>query len=273
MVSIEDRAFDLFNDAITECELPEIIQPEEEEEKCLHVDTIKEADTILCLECGVELEKDVVHGKEWRYYTGRGTDPNRVQSRRMDDKSIYADVQNMPFSDKVIAQANELFLQVTKGQIYRGNSRKSIICACIFHSYKKLEKPHTQDELIRIFGLNRKTSLKGMKFVSQRAAKDSFVHTTHITPVDLIIDIMDRFGATAGQKKEVIELYQKIHNRSFKLNGARPQSCSAGCVFFWIQKTELPITLKDFAKKVGLSELTILKITKEIGIILDNLEA
>ena len=42
----------------------------------------------------------------------------------------------MGFSDKIISKANKLYDEVTSGNIYRGNSRKAIVFACIFHAYK-----------------------------------------------------------------------------------------------------------------------------------------
>lgn len=239
---------------------------------CTHKNIINENSVILCLECGKELEKSIFQDKEWRYYgqsdTKRMSDPNRVQIRKIDDRSIYKDVENMGFSEKIISLANQIYLQVTKGQIYRGNSRKSIVFACIFHSFKLNGKPQTHENLIEIFGLTRKISLKGLKLVNLNIPRDSPIHTTYITPVNLIEDIMDKFKATLAQKKEVIELYNKIKNKSSKINRSRPQSISSGLIYFWISLKNIEISLKDFAKKVDLSELTISKIAKEISDIL-----
>ena len=79
---------------------------------------------------------------------------------------------------------------------------------------------------------------------------------------------MDKFKASQEQKKEVIELYNQIKNKSSKINRSRPQSISSGLIYFWISMKNIDITLKDFAKKVELSELTISKIAKEISDIL-----
>ena len=239
---------------------------------CTHKNITNENSVVLCLECGKEIEKSIFQDKEWRYYgqsdTKRVSDPNRVQIRKIDDRSIYKDVENMGFSEKIISLANQIYLQVTKGQIYRGNSRKSIVFACIFHSFKLNGKPQTHENLIEIFGLSRKISLKGLKLVNLNVPKDSPIHTTYITPINLIEDIMDKFKATTSQKKEVIELYNKIKNKSSKINRSRPQSISSGLIYFWISLKNIEISLKDFAKKVDLSELTISKISKEISDIL-----
>ena len=244
---------------------------------CPHLpeDIVEEKGSLYCSCCGEELEKNVFHGKEWRFYSGSdskggSSDPNRVQARKNDERSIYKDVETLPFSDRVKAEANELFKEVTKGKIFRGAIRRGIVCACVFYAHKKLGFPQTQEKLTSIFSIHRKKTLEGMKFVKHNASKDSFVHYVNVTPVDLIDDIMSKFNATTEQKDQVITLYENVKNKSFKLNGSRPQSVGAGTVFYWVTKNSIDISLKDFAKIVGLSELTITKMVKEIGDILNK---
>jgi transcription initiation factor TFIIIB Brf1 subunit/transcription initiation factor TFIIB len=144
--------------------------------ECIHKNISNENSIVLCIDCGKELEKSIFQDKEWRYYgqsdNKRSSDPNRVHIRKIDDRSIYKDVENMGFSEKIISIANQLYIQVTKGQIFRGNSRKAIVFACVFHSFKLQGKPQTHENLIKIFGLSRKTSLKGLKHVNLNVPKD-----------------------------------------------------------------------------------------------------
>ena len=165
--------------------------------KCAHNDIVVESGVTSCLECGEEISKIITHEKEWRYYgvgdSKRASDPNRVQIRKIEDRNIIKDVENMGFSETIVNKADELYAQVTKGQIYRGNSRKAIVFACIFHAYKMSGKHQTPENLIKLFGLNRKNGLKGLKIVNVNAPKESQIHTTFITPVHLIHDIMDKF--------------------------------------------------------------------------------
>jgi transcription initiation factor TFIIIB Brf1 subunit/transcription initiation factor TFIIB len=79
---------------------------------------------------------------------------------------------------------------------------------------------------------------------------------------------MDKFSATPAQKNEVIDLYRKTKNRSSKLNRARPQSVAAALTYYWICKKNMDISLKKFAQKADLSELTINKNAKEVAIVL-----
>jgi len=241
--------------------------------ECKHSTNILcDNDITTCLDCGEEIKQEISHDKEWRYYgaidSKRSSDPNRVQIRKSEDRNINKDVENMGFSETIITKADELYTQVTKGQIYRGNSRKAIVFACIFHAYKLCGKHQTPESLIKLFGLNRKNGLKGLKIVNVNAPKNSEIHTTFITPIHLIHDIMDKFKATNSQKEEVIQLYEQIKNKSSKLNRSRPQSVAASLTYYWICLKKLPISLKEFAKKADLSELTINKNSKEVALIL-----
>ena len=265
-----EQALDEYNTQTTKLQLKKQIKSPS---LCEHSSTINEGGIICCLDCGEEIQKNILYEKEWRYYgqndTKHSSDPNRVQVRKSEDRNIFKDVENMGFSDKIVSSANEIYNQVTKGQIFRGNSRRSIIFACIFHAYKLSNKPQTHEKLIQIFGLNRKTGLKGLKYVNLNAPKKSKIHTTYITPVNLVEDIMDKIKATDEHKAEVIQLYNKIKNRSSKLNRSRPQSVACGLTYYWICTKGINITLKEFTKKADLSELTINKIAKEISSILN----
>lgn len=240
---------------------------------CKHSNIIDENGIVCCGDCGIEMEKSVFQEKEWRYYgqadNKRMSDPNRVHLRKLEERNIYKDVESMGFSDKIVSLANQIYIQVTKGKIFRGNSRKAIIFASIYHSFKVQDKPQPHENLIKIFKLDRKNALKGLKHVNLNIPRDSIIHTTYITPINLVEDIMDKFNATPEHKKEVRELYEKIANKSSKINRSRPQSIAAGLVFFWICYKGLDISIKDFASKTDLSELTINKISREISEILE----
>jgi len=248
----------------------------ESDSNCSHDNTTLEKGIDICIDCGTEIKKKIQHTKEWRYYgqadTRHTSDPNRVQIRKSEERNIFKDVENMGFSDKIIREANKIYFQVTQGQIFRGNSRKAIVFACIFHAYKLSGRPQSHEKLIHVFNLNRKTGLKGLKHVNLHAPKNSAIRTTYITPVNLVEEIMEKFSATQEQKNEVIKLYGRIKNRSSRLNRSRPQSTAAGLVYYWIRSNNKNITLKQFTQKVSLSELTINKIAKEIGEVIGNPE-
>ena len=244
-----------------------------DDDLCEHTNISEDNGFISCTDCGIEMNKHIYQDKEWRYYgqsdNKRTSDPNRVHLRKMEDRNIFKDVENMGFSDKIVYHANQIYLQVTDGQIFRGGSRKSLIFASIFYSYKVNRIPQTHEKLLATFEISRKSALKGLKYVNLKTPKDSKIHTTYITPINLVEEIMDKFSATPQQKAEVFELYSKIKNKSSTINRSRPQSIASGIVFAWICMKNLDISIKEFASKTQLSELTILKIAREIAKILN----
>lgn len=242
-----------------------------EGEECPHTNLITENSIISCSACGMEIIKNE---NAWKSHTYTETktfmEPSRVQARKNDDKNIYRDVENMGFSERIINTANDIYHQVTKGQVKKGNSRKAIVFACIFQAYKLSGYPQSHEKLIQIFGLNRKTVLFGLKQVALNIPKDSVIHRMYITPVHLVEEIMNKFQATSVQKMEVIQIYEKIKNKDTKLNRARPQSVAAGLAYYWIKTTAKNISLKEFMKKAELSELTINRMTSLISDIIED---
>ena len=267
--------FDLFNKA-----LDEYTQLKDSKNNssitCRHLNTSKDKNDNICDDCGEIISKDISLNKEWRYYGSSDTkhfsDPNRCHIRKNLDRNIYKDVSKLGFSEKIQVEANNIYKEITHGKIYRGNSRKSIIFACIFHAFKLSGTPQSNENLINIFNLDRKTALKGLKFVNMNAPKNSKLRAIYITPENLLCEIMDKFEANDEQKNDVIKIYQKIKNKSSILNRSRPQSVASGIVRYYILIMNKDIPIEYFKSKVNLSELTINRIVKEIAKILNNKE-
>ena len=258
--------FELFDRALSEYEQHKTSEPNVEnkkvtEESCTHSTITNDNGIVLCMDCGEEMKRNINYEKEWRYYgpsdNRHTSDPTRCQIRKCEDRNIFKDVKNMGFSDKIVNMANQFYAEVTKGKIYRGNSRKALVFATIFHAYKIQGRPQSCETLIDIFKLDRKSGLKGLKQVNLKAPKNSPIRTTYITPINLVDEIMDKFSATDAQKDEVKELYKKIKNKSSRLNRSRPQSVSSGIIYYYILMKKKDIPIKKFAKQVKLSELTI----------------
>jgi transcription initiation factor TFIIIB Brf1 subunit/transcription initiation factor TFIIB len=242
---------------------------------CNHI-LITENEMLTCSECGMEMKKGILNDKEWRYFGNgdfsRSSDPSRVCVRSMEDKNIFKDVEGLGFSDKITFQANNIYTHVTNSKIFRGNSRKSIVFACIFNAYKLDGDPQSHDRLIEIFKITRKNGLKGIKHVNLNSSKDTRINMTHITPEHLLKNILVKFKATELQQEEVVCLYKTIKNRSSKLNRSRPQSIASGIAYYWITKKKIAISIKDFAVIVNLSEITISKMVKEINNVLSAIQ-
>jgi len=260
---IFDNIFDIYNKK----------NNDDNESSCSHEDIVNHNDNISCTKCG-ETIKTITQDQEWRYYGSsdnkRKSDPTRVQERKEHQRNINKDVENMGFSRNIIEKANEIYAKVTKGQIFRGDSRKSIIFACVYHAYKMVNNFQIPKNLVQIFNITKKSSLRGMKIVKINMDEDIPFQSTVSTTEHHISDIMSQFSSTEEQKQEVYDLYHKIKNRSSKLNRSRPQSVSISLIYYWIMINKKPISIKQYSKQVNLSEMTINKNISEIRRILES---
>jgi transcription initiation factor TFIIIB Brf1 subunit/transcription initiation factor TFIIB len=258
--------FDLFDTALKNFEKFEAAKEKKKctYASCTHSCTETRGGIETCTECGEILKNTIVHDREWRNYNNTGKDPARVQKRKTDERSIFKDVHGLGFSNKIVSIANDLYTDVAKGNIFRGNCRKAIIFACIFHAYKSTGQPKTHEKLIKLFKLSRKAGLKGLKHVTLNSTSP-LLRGGHITAEHLINEIMNTFSASAEQKADVATLYKQIKNKSSNLNRARPNSVASGLVYYWIVSKGIQITLKEFADACNLSDITITKIAKEVG--------
>jgi transcription initiation factor TFIIIB Brf1 subunit/transcription initiation factor TFIIB len=242
-------------------------------QECKHLNCDISMNHKVCLDCGHEFKDDIKYDKEWRFYgsndTRHTTDPNRCHMRKSADKNILKDVSGLGFSDRIIDIANSIYTQVTDGNIYRGSTRRAIIFACVFHSYKLDNNPQSCDHLIKTFNLTKKNGLKGLKFVHLYSAKEKNINRSYITVENIITEIMNKFNAGSEDIRKIINIYHKIKNKSQLINRARPQSVAAGIIRYYCIQNGKDIDGEKFRSVVNLSELTINRICKEIENILN----
>lgn len=244
------------------------------DKSCIHRNIIVEGCNRVCEECGIILTKDFSYEKEWRYYgiadTKHNNDPNRCNFRKIIDKTIDKDLEKFGINAKVVTSSNEIYDLVTKKKIFRGNTRKGIIFACVYHAYIANNIPISCEQLITILEINQKIALKGLKFVNLNLPLNSDIRKNEIDIKHLISEIMKQFNANNVQIKEIIDLYSVIENKSSLLNRSRPQSVASGIVRYYIFKNNPDFSLEYFKQKVKLSDLTLSRIVKEIETIIQK---
>lgn len=239
-----------------------------------HKNTVIEGNNTLCVDCGMILTKNFSYEKEWRYYgsmdTKHSSDPNRCNIRKVDEKGIFKDVEKLQINAKVVSCANDLYEKVTKKKIYRGNTRKGIIFACIYHAFNMNGNPQSCETLLQMFDIEQKVALKGLKFVNLNMPLDSSLRrdNTSNDVTHLIHEIMSQFNANENQVKEVLVLYDHLSNKSSLLNRSRPQSVACGLIRYYIMKNNPDYSIDYFREKIKLSELTLTRIVREIETIM-----
>ena len=155
-------------------------------------------------------------------------------------------------SGKIVNDANEFYIEVTKGKIYRGKKRLAIIYACVYYSLKANNCPYSPDKLLEIFEIDRTTALRGLKFVKTNltqkenhllAIKTNNNNNTNATKnpneteiEKLLNEIMEDLNATDAQIDEIKSIYKYLCGKSSLLNRSRPQSFATGLAKYYIMK-------------------------------------
>lgn len=265
--------FALYTQLLEQYQSDETSQSSDDHAVCKHQQIVTEHGFNLCVQCGIEIEQTLSYEKEWKYYGADSkhvADPNRCYIRKVRDKAIDTDIQNMNISEHIKDIANTIYTQSCKGKVHRGAYRRAIVFASVFHAYKVDANPQSCESLILQFKIKRKDALKGLKFINENAPKDSPVRTLYITPEHLLNEFLVKFEVNEVAKQDILQLYQSVLGKSSMLNRSRPQSVSSGLLWYWIQANQKRISIKDFVKKVNLSELTVSKIAKEIARIVES---
>lgn len=264
---MQHHSFDIFETFTQQSSSNEELS--ETKEDCSHTHILTDKGIIVCNDCGLEMSAKDTNSDEWKYHglndMKNSTNINQCYIRKMKDKTIYQDVSNMNISEHIKDIANDIYTEVCKEKVHRGTRRKSIIFASVFHAHKINRQPQSCDRLIKMFNIKRKDALKGLKYVNENISKTSPVRTLYITPEHIIHEFLCQFEVSEQKQQEIIDLYRNIKDKSSTLNRSRPQSVASGVIWYWIKQNQKSINIKEFTRKVNLSELTVTKMAKEIA--------
>lgn len=233
---------------------------------CLHNNIHKENDIEICVDCGLEISKNINLDAEWHYYGDNDVDPSRCQLRKCEEKTIYKDIEKFDFPYSVKEGANNSYMQITDGKIRRANFRKCLISACIFKEYQNQNIVVNPEEIRDKFGLSKKEFSKGL--IHYNLHKKNKNPPTYISPTSFIPRIMSKFNTNEYHINKVNELYDMIKDKSKLLNRSNPQSVISGLIFYYFKLIGGNITSIKFSKIVNLSDITVTKISKNISDIL-----
>lgn len=236
---------------------------------CSHTNTVREGSFLNCSDCGLEIQNIFNYEQTWKSCLNDIIKNGGYSIRKQDDKSIFKDVEGFGFEEKIIEVANELYCMVTELKNYRGSYRKAIIFATLFYAIK-MDKSNTltinEGSIKNIFGLDKKTIIKGIKLINLSLPKYIPVKTNYVTEHDLLVEYIDKWGPDNKEmvEREVMILLQSIKNRSSLINRSRPQSVICSLLYYYLTKTlYVTIPIEEYAKKIDLSSMTIQKLSKE----------
>jgi len=250
-----------------------IIEDVKENNICIHEEIINTIEgTEICTHCGLVIDTITNFDQEWRYYRSSDTkyssDPSRVQYRKEVEKGILKELERYDISKNICERANSLYNEVTKGHIKRGRSRLAIIFACVFNAYIEMNDSKTSEELRDMFNLERREASRALTFFKTHHSSRS---SLYISSYYFIPMILNKFKADPLHEENIKRIYKYLEKKDIsKINGSNPKSISAGLVYYYLININKIIDPDTFSKIVGLSKITILKISKFIANVIDE---
>ena len=223
---------------------------------CEH-EVVDENGTLVCSICYEEVGYATIE-------IPHATNNSRYFMRKTKCKTIFKDIDMLGINKQVKCIANDIYNDTCDGKVHRGKFRKAIMFASIYYAYITLDNCQSCDTLLIELNIKRKDALKGLKYVNERLPKKSDMRNRYINTKDLIEEYLTYFHMKQETIDGIMSIYWNIKTTSDLMNRSRPHSVAAGIIWYWISNNDIPITIRDFTKKINLSELTIHKVIKEI---------
>ena len=173
---------------------------------------------------------------------------------------------NLP--EKISNTAKSLYSIISKTKISRGNNRKGIIAACVYHACKECHVPRSINELAHMFSIQSTVMTKGCKNYTEimRMSKINRDRIFQINPVSLY-DFIDRFSSKLSLSDEEIKKIHRIAKLceiNNMINDNTPPSMASGCIYMYCKLKGNKITKKDISDICKISEVTINKCYKKL---------
>ena len=238
---------------------------------CPHENTYQDNNGLyVCRDCNMEIEV-LDFEPEWRFYGSSDNrfskNPERCHRSRDNDRGISKVFTELDIEvpEVIISQVEKKYKLVVGNDTVRGNRRKAIIAACLFHSYKEFGEYRTSDYIRDLFNISRKQMSGGItKYY------DTFpgARTIETRPEDLIRWILLRAGVSQEHYRKIVQICRYLENSSRLLKRSSPQSVASAVVYFYLclnpeYKSQLGLTKNTFAEKALLSYITVTKLVKE----------
>ena len=169
---------------------------------------------------------------------------------------------------KIWNTAKSLYSIIAKIKISRGNNRKGIIAACVYHSCKECNVPRSINELSHMFSIPSTVMTKGCKNYTEimRMNKTNRDRSFKINDVNLY-DFIDRFSSKISLKEEEIKKIRKIAilcEQNKMINDNTPPSMASGCIYLYCKISGNKINKKEISDVCKISEVTINKCYKKL---------
>ena len=243
-------------------------------ERCKHLNMEQDENGLhVCPDCGVE--KEIFdYEPEWRHYQDQqGKDPIRCHFVYTDQNTLDKVFEKLQIriEEKIKTQIEAKYRVIIAGTTTRGRGRLAVIAACLFIVYKTMGATKPNEQIRNMFGLSKKSLTEGLsiyyQFFPQERTKITKAH-------DLIPSCISQTkNISPDLSPEISQFTSVIEDKSVQLLRSCPQAIAAACILFYVSTVKKQqIHRATFANCVGLSEITITRLYKEIARIIKHFE-
>ena len=236
---------------------------DEEKQVCKHEAYVDDSRQHVCRMCGLVIET-LDFEQAW-------CDLSRCYSRQSKPKGIrkvfetnHIDISPMMMD---IIEGKYKHIQNMQGKrIFRGKYRKAVVAPCLFYTYQEFGEFRTSNYIKDLFKIKQKEMNYGISMYMKAFPKSRF---ESITIEKLLPWIMKLTGVDPSHYNHILKLTQLLEKSSKIIKRCNPQLAAATIIFFYLclkrdYMKQIGITKTIFAKKAKISEITIIKIVKEI---------
>lgn len=213
--------------------------------ECDHV-FVYELDLLICSNCGLE--------KESLYLKALEADGKKVSNYSVktssDDLNYYLEGITSETKTKIIASFDYLL----KKNNLRGSGKKALLAACYFYLLSSTSVLICKD-VYKKFGIDKKKFSEGKQLFLTYYPKYRTLEKKISEYVDLIFN---RFEFPEEKKSTIFRICTEIDS-NVKLLNFNPYAVCACIVYNKL--TNISIKKNIFIKKIGMSEMTVQKIT------------
>lgn len=263
MTSFDEEYREICGDDFSE-EPPE----KEQTNLCSH----SEIDERICMLCGCEVEV-LDFRPEWTFYgvfdNKLTKDPARcymVAKSKSNLDKIFSDYKlGSFFTDKIKLQTLERYKEIAGDGTYRGITKRSIVAACLLYVLRENGDHRTSEEIRTLLVLDKKDMSKGRKKYCEVFSNSRGQDNTK--PTVLIRRTMKKVGLGSEHYEKIKQLTLVLEDTSHSLTRSTPQAVVSAIIYFYLNLVDSlrgKFCNKSYFKKVGISEITIIKLMKEI---------
>lgn len=192
--------------------------------------------------------------------TCQNTNQDQIQQKA--NIGIRKEMEFLNLSPEIVEMTNKYFIMACNQRIHRGNYRKAIICASLFHVLMLKKCPQSYDTVIRWFGLTNHFANKGFNLVKLKIPELCYLRESYSDTADMIfkhigLERDETFLKFINRPDIMAFIRTKINRRMYMI--------VAAFVFIYIRRQYNPsIVLGDFCTKLQLSSTVVERILKSI---------